>query len=138
MKEMYVALSGAVARDQQMTMVANNLANVNTPGFKKELAIFRVRPAETDLKNIADYSMSKLDVRQAALYAATLDAHFDAVGNGTARTRIFLQHRPELGVSRIEHHYVFHLSRPGRCPIILAVFHQSMDLMSRLRTRLED
>ena len=52
MKEMYVALSGSSTRDYQMTMSANNLANVNTPGFKKELAVFRVRPAETDLKKM--------------------------------------------------------------------------------------
>ena len=52
--------------------------------------------------------------------------------------RIFLRHRPELRVSRARHHYVFHLEREKRCPLILAVFHEHMDLMSRLRARLGD
>jgi toxin ParE1/3/4 len=47
-----------------------------------------------------------------------------------------LKHRPELLVSRCEHHYVFHLVRKKQCPLILAVFHESMDLMVRLRERL--
>lgn len=48
MKEAYVALSGAVAREKQLTLVSNNLANVNTVGFKKEVAVYEVRPPETD------------------------------------------------------------------------------------------
>ncbi len=94
--------------------------------------------AEADLKSIALYTFSKWGVRQAARYGAVLDAHFEAIGNGRARTRIFLQHRPEVRVSHVEHHYVFHLDREDQCPLILAVFHQNMDLMSRLRARLGD
>lgn len=94
--------------------------------------------AEADLKSIALYTLSKWGPKQAARYGAILDAHFEAIGNGKARTRIFLQHRPELRVSRIEHHYVFHLRRDKTRPIILAVFHEGMDLMNRLRTRLGD
>ncbi len=94
--------------------------------------------AEADLKGIAAYSLSNWGVKQASRYGATLDAHFEAIGNGKAKTRIFLQHRPELRVSRVGHHYVFHLVRQHRCPLILAVFHESMDLMTRLRARLGD
>jgi len=94
--------------------------------------------AEADLKGIALYTISKWEPRQAARYAAVLDSHFEAIGNGRARTRTFLQHRPELRLSRVEHHYVFHLEREKRYPLILAVFHESMDLMTRLRDRLGD
>jgi flagellar basal-body rod protein FlgF len=65
MKEMYVALSGAIAREQQMTLVANNLANVNTAGFKKELAVFRVRPTETNLKSMEQTASSQLNLPSA-------------------------------------------------------------------------
>jgi toxin ParE1/3/4 len=94
--------------------------------------------AEADLRSIALYTLSKWGARQAARYGAILDAHFEAIGNGKTRTHIFLQHRPELRVSRIDHHYVFHLNREKKCPLILAVFHESMDLMTRLRVRLSD
>ena len=92
--------------------------------------------AEVDLKRIALYTVSKWGPKQATRYGAVLDDHFDAIGNGKARTRVFLKRRPELRVSRVEHHYVFHLERERQCPLILAVFHQNMDLMTRLRARL--
>lgn len=38
----YVALSGAVAQQNKLDVITNNLANVNTPGFKKDKAIFKV------------------------------------------------------------------------------------------------
>jgi plasmid stabilization system protein ParE len=94
--------------------------------------------AEADLKSIALYTISKWGPKQAARYGAILEAHFEAIGKGKARTRTFLQRRPELRVSRIERHYVFHLDREKQSPIILAVFHESMDLMRRLRARLGD
>jgi len=96
------------------------------------------KAAEEDLKSIARYSISKWGLGQAARYGAVLDAHFEAIGSGKARTRIFLQHRSELRVSRVKHHYVFHLERRRQCPLILAVFHENMDLMTRLRARLRD
>src|SRR5690242_18739465 len=92
--------------------------------------------AEEDLRSIALYTLSKWGSRQATRYGAILDAHFEAIGKGKARARIFLRHRPELRVSRIGHHYVFHLDRERQCPLILAVFHENMDLMTRLRARL--
>jgi toxin ParE1/3/4 len=94
--------------------------------------------AEADLKSLALYTISKWGSKQAARYGAILDAHFEAIGNGEARTRIFLPHRPELRVSRVEHHYVFHLDREKQRPLILAVFHENTDLMTRLRARLRD
>jgi plasmid stabilization system protein ParE len=94
--------------------------------------------AEADLESIAFYTLSKWGEKQAARYGAVLDAHFEAIAGGKARTRIFIRHRPELRVSRVGHHYVFHLEREQRCPLILAVFHENMDLMTRLHDRLEE
>ena len=69
-------------------------------------------------------------------YGAFLEAHLEAIGTGKARTRIFLRRRPELRVSRARRHYVFHQEREKQCPLILAVLHENMDLMTRLRARL--
>ncbi len=92
--------------------------------------------AEEDLKGIAHYTLAKWGPKQATRYGAVLDAHLEAIGKGKARTRVFLQHRPELRVSRVEHHYVFYQERKKQRPLVLAVFHEHMDLMSRLRGRL--
>lgn len=94
--------------------------------------------AEEDLRGIASYTISRWGPNQALRYAAVLDAHFKSIALRSARTRTFLPNRPELRVSRVESHYVFHLEREHGCPLILAVFHERMDLMVRLRARLDD
>ena len=72
MKEMYVALSGAVAQEQHLAILANNLANVNSTGFKRDVAIFEVLPPQARLE-MMDQSVSReLDLppsRQAMLGA---------------------------------------------------------------------
>jgi flagellar basal-body rod protein FlgG len=40
-KGIYTALSGAIAQSQRLETTANNIANVNTPGFKKDTQTFR-------------------------------------------------------------------------------------------------
>lgn len=42
----YSAASGMMAEQRRMDVVSNNLANVNTNGFKKDVAIFRAAPEE--------------------------------------------------------------------------------------------
>lgn len=37
----YIALSGEAARERQMDVLANNIANLSTPGFKTEQLMFR-------------------------------------------------------------------------------------------------
>ena len=49
--------------------------------------------AEADLRSIALYTISRWGSKQAARYGAILDAHFEAIGNGKTRTRIFLRHQ---------------------------------------------
>jgi flagellar basal-body rod protein FlgG len=40
-KGIFTALSGAIAQDIRMETIANNMANVNTPGFKRDEQVFR-------------------------------------------------------------------------------------------------
>ncbi len=39
-KGLYVAVSGSMAQERAMDVIANNLANVNTPGFKSDNLLF--------------------------------------------------------------------------------------------------
>jgi flagellar basal-body rod protein FlgF/flagellar basal-body rod protein FlgG len=43
---LYLSAAGAQAQSQRLEIIANNLANVDTVGFKRELAIFQTRYAE--------------------------------------------------------------------------------------------
>ncbi len=40
-KGVYTALSGAIAQSQRLDTIANNIANINTPAFKKDQQIFK-------------------------------------------------------------------------------------------------
>ena len=93
--------------------------------------------AERDLAAIACYTVKTWGIEQARRYAGILEIHFNGLEGETMRPRVFLKHRPELLVTRCEHHYVFHRVRKDNCPLILAVYHESMDLMNRLCHRLE-
>ncbi len=44
---LYISAEGAVAQSKRMEVVANNLANVETPGFKRDVAIFQTGFSET-------------------------------------------------------------------------------------------
>ena len=44
---LYISADGAQAQSQRLDVIANNLANVDTAGFKRELAIFQARYAES-------------------------------------------------------------------------------------------
>lgn len=41
MRELWVPLSGAIAQQKNVETIANNVANANTPGFKKDQAVFK-------------------------------------------------------------------------------------------------
>ena len=43
---LYISAEGARAQEQRVESLANNLANVDTPGFKRDLALFQARYAE--------------------------------------------------------------------------------------------
>jgi flagellar basal-body rod protein FlgF/flagellar basal-body rod protein FlgG len=43
---MYIAAAGAHVQSERLRVLSNNLANVDTPGFKHEMAVFQARHAE--------------------------------------------------------------------------------------------
>ncbi len=55
MRELWVPLSGAIAQQRNVETIANNVANANTPGFKKDQVVFKEylaaleKPQEVDL-----------------------------------------------------------------------------------------
>ena len=50
---MYISAEGAAAQSQRLEVIANNLANVDTPGFKQDLPTFQARFAEAIQKGQA-------------------------------------------------------------------------------------
>jgi flagellar basal-body rod protein FlgF len=55
---MYISAAGADVQSQRLQVLSNNLANVATPGFKREFAIFQARHAE-DIEKGRDQAGSR-------------------------------------------------------------------------------
>ena len=51
MRELWVPLSGAIAQQRNVETIANNVANANTPGYKKDQVIFKEYLAALDKKD---------------------------------------------------------------------------------------
>ena len=71
---LYISAEGAAAQNHRMQVLAHNLANVDTPGFKRELAVLEARHAEAIQQGL-DYpgSRSINDVGGGVLVRRTLN-----------------------------------------------------------------
>ena len=93
--------------------------------------------AEQDLRDIARYTIDKWGMTQAERYEAILSKRFQEIAQGVIPPRTFLKRRPDLLFTHCGHHYIFYMqSKNSANPIILAVLHERMDLMQRLKNRL--
>jgi toxin ParE1/3/4 len=93
--------------------------------------------AEADLEKIAAYTLREWGAEQQIRYAELLEAGFHRIASGMAISRQFSEHYPQIRVTRCEHHYVFHLQgEETTAPRIIAVLHERMDMIARLRRRL--
>jgi toxin ParE1/3/4 len=94
------------------------------------------RPAQDDLRAIARYTLKEWGKAQSLRYAASLERCFLQIAARTVFSRPLFERYPELRVSRCEHHYVFYLQGEDRPPRIIAVLHEKMDMLARLKNRL--
>ncbi len=99
---------------------------------------YRLTPdAEDDLLQIAAYTIETWGPGQADRYEAALVQCFGAICRGDAHSRLPIPRRPEIRVTRCRHHYVFSFHADDAPPLIIAVLHENMDLVTRLRKRLD-
>lgn len=94
--------------------------------------------AREDLRAVAQHTVSKWGIAQAKRYQAALEDCFQTIGEKRIAGRIFIRRRPDLLFTRCEHHFIFFQMREKKGPLILAVFHEKMDLMTRIGVRLKD
>lgn len=54
----YQGAAGAIARQYQLDIISNNLANANTVGFKKDRAVFRIDEADFESPEAAERALT--------------------------------------------------------------------------------
>jgi len=64
-KGIYTALSGGIAKTHEMELIANNLANANTPGFKRDTGTFNEYLTEVRSKEGVEAPNGLLNIQEA-------------------------------------------------------------------------
>lgn len=92
--------------------------------------------AEADLRGIIRYTGKEWGDSQVRRYIARLEQGIVnlAAGQGTFKDMSDLF--PKLRMVRCEHHYIFCLPRENAPALVVAIFHERMDLMTRLADRI--
>lgn len=93
--------------------------------------------AEADLQNIIRYTRKEWGDAQARYYVSNMEKRIMALAAGEAPFRDLSEIWPSLRVARCGHHYVFCLPRDNEPALVIALFHERMDLMVRLSERLQ-
>ena len=70
-KGIFTALSGAVAQSSRLDTLSNNIANVNTPGFKRDEQVFK--------EYLSAYEKAP-DVIQVPKIPASIESFYDMQG----------------------------------------------------------
>jgi flagellar basal-body rod protein FlgF len=79
----YTAASGAIAMEQKLEIIANNLANINTTGFKKDNISFEDFRKSLDTSKLypGQYRSTPVDVVIGKQYIDTTQGGFRSTGN---------------------------------------------------------
>ena len=93
--------------------------------------------AEADLRDIVHYTRTQWGDAQTRSYVAKLKSCIEAVAVGEGLFKDLAALYPGLRMARCEHHYIFCLPRDDAPALVVAIFHERMDLMVRLTDRLK-
>lgn len=101
------------------------------------MASYRVTPlAKSDLQGIARYTIKTWGRSQNETYKKKLADCFEKLGEGEVSGKPLSEIEADLFVKRCEHHYIFYLKERAAPAEIIAILHEKMDLMTRLKERL--
>lgn len=92
--------------------------------------------AQADLEEIARYTLDQWGANKARDYAARLDECFHRIAAGQAVCQAVSRTFPQVQATRCERHIVFFIPIAGGKPLIIAVLHERMEMLVRLKSRL--
>ncbi|OSQ35133.1 type II toxin-antitoxin system RelE/ParE family toxin [Thalassospira mesophila] len=92
--------------------------------------------AEADLRGIIRYTGREWGAAQVRRYMARLEQAIVALAAGQGSFKEMSDLFPGLRMVRCERHYIFCLPRENELSLIVAIFHERMDIMTRLTDRM--
>jgi len=93
--------------------------------------------AARDLRSIVNYTNDNWGREKCLSYVAKIEAAACDVALGRGRYAQRDDLLPGLRVRRTGRHYIFCLPQPDQPAFILAILHERMDILARLKTRLD-
>ncbi len=93
--------------------------------------------AEADVRAIIRYTRKQWGDAQVRSYLAKLERGIERLVAGQDAFKDMAALYPALRMTRCEHHYIFCLPRDDAPSLVVAIFHERMDLMARLAKRLK-
>ena len=103
----------------------------------KEIAYQLTKNAQFDLFDIYEYTITKWGIDQAERYKERIKATCLEIASGSVKSRSFSKSREDLQFIRCENHYIFFTIRKNKPTLIIAIFHERMDLIKRMVARLQ-
>lgn len=92
--------------------------------------------AEADLRAIIQYTAKQWGDVQVRRYLDVLEHGIVSLTEGHSAFKDMSTVYPGLRMARVDHHYIFCLSREGAPALIVAILNERMDLLTRLTGRL--
>lgn len=92
--------------------------------------------AANDLRGIVRYTVEQWGEAQCRAYVAQIEEAACALAQGRGVFKTLDDLHPGLRMKLAGHHHLFCLPQPGSPALILAILHERMDLMMRLKGRL--
>ncbi|MFT3804623.1 MAG: type II toxin-antitoxin system RelE/ParE family toxin [Burkholderiaceae bacterium] len=92
--------------------------------------------AVADLREITRYTIATWGEERCRTYVAEIETTASALARGEGVYREMDVVLPGLRMAWSGKHCLFCLPRPGQRPIILAILHERMDILARLKDRL--
>jgi len=95
------------------------------------------KDAEADLRDITEYTVEKWGAAQCRTYTAELEKAAEAIAKGEGVFKDMNSVLPGLRVATCGKHYIFCVPQQDAPSLILAILHERMDLIARLKNRLQ-
>ncbi|MCB9834309.1 MAG: type II toxin-antitoxin system RelE/ParE family toxin [Planctomycetes bacterium] len=92
--------------------------------------------AEIDLLEVGRYTALTWNLEQAERYLRRLQEHFEKIAKRQVLEKPVFEHRSDLKYSHCQRHVVFFAREDDSRVLIIAILHERMDLLNRLRDRL--
>lgn len=89
-----------------------------------------------DWRKIAGYTRDNYGEAQTRKYMASLLKCIEATAKGTGVYKDKQMGSRKIRIKHCQKHYIFSLVQKNKPLLVLAIFHEKMDLMTRLKNRL--